>query len=118
MSYRNDGWLPKYIDAAPVTNGATITGDPLLLNAAAGVSIQVICTGGAAGTLNVDASNQDGRPSVYATPTSQAITANGTAYFTYALADPVTSFARMRCRFVATAGGNVTVAVNIRRTVP
>lgn len=117
MSYRSDGWLPHYIDTLPTATGATQAGQWLLLNGAIGISVQVALFQGAAGTLYIDATNLDDQ-SIFVTPTTQTITANGTGYFTFSMTDQVTSFAQMRCRFVATAGGNIEVAVNIRRTIP
>lgn len=117
MSLRSDGWLPHYIDNASVTSSGTQAGQWLYLNAAAGVSVQVALSNGAAGSMMIDATNLDDN-SKFVTTITQAVTANGTGYFSFSLADQLTSFAQMRCRFVATAGGNVTVAVNIRRTIP
>lgn len=118
MSFRSDGWLPHYIDKATVASGGTVTGAWVFQNAASGVSVQVVCAGGAAGSLNIDCCNQDGHPQTYITTVTQAVPANGTGYFSFSLTDQLTSFARMRCRFTATAGGNVTVALNIRRVIP
>lgn len=118
MSRAVDRWQPRYIDNQPVANGATLTGTTLQLDAASGLSVQVLCSGGAAGSVNIDCTNQDGTGLNFVTPTTQTVAANGSLYLSFGPADQATVFAQMRVRFVASAAGNVTVATNIRRAYP
>jgi len=112
-----DRWQPTYLPTQGITNGATVQGALLLLDGAAAVTVQIVLSGGAAGTLYVDATNDDAQGANFVTPTSQTVAANSSAFLSYTLTDQVTGFAQMRVRFVASAAGNVKVATNIRRYI-
>lgn len=113
---RCDHSAPKYFDAVAVNNGDTITGGVLQLNGCLALNFQLITTNGCAGTFYLDGTNQDAGTLSYVTPTTQTINANQQLVLSYSLEDNITSMHKFRCRFVASAPGNFTVALNMRHT--
>jgi len=109
-----DQHVPSHINSA-VTSSQTLTGDEIQLYACTGVTIQTACTNGAAGTVYVDITNQQGTSPAWVQTTSATVAANGTALLNFSQVDQLTSMHKMRCRFTSTAAGNVQVSVNGRR---
>lgn len=100
-----------------VTSSQTLVGADIELIGAMGLSVQTICTNGAAGTLYVDGSNQLGTTATWQNITSQTLTANQTAILNYSLIDSIMSMYKARLRFVSTATGNLVVSANARRVI-
>lgn len=116
MYYRNDGFIPDYVQNQAVASGATFVGTPVILVGAMGVTVQATCSGGLAGNLIIEGSNYDGSTATYqASPTSIAVSANGSAVASFSLTDQLTGMHQMRCRFAASAAGTLNIALNLRR---
>ena len=115
MSFRSDLTKPDYINNAAVTNGTTLVGDKVILYGAQGLSLQIIATNGAAGSLIIEGTNQFGVNATYGAAQTIAVSANGTAFASFALSDQLLVMHAIRCRFVPSASGNLSVAYNIRR---
>jgi hypothetical protein len=113
-TFRCDNHVPDHLKSA-VTASQTLTGEPVELFGAVGVSVQCTTTNGAAGTIYIDGSNQLGKGSFYVNTTNQTVAANQTVVLTNSLVDDVTAMHKVRCRFVSSAPGNVQVSLNVRR---
>lgn len=107
----------KYADTVAVTNGNTWTGDQILLFGTQALNVQCVASNGAAGTLYIDGSNQDGMACSYVSPSNVAVSANGSSTMNFSLTDAITSMRVCRLRFVPTASGNVRIDLNLRRTI-
>lgn len=117
MTWRADNNQDKYINNASVAASGTTTGEKFLMTGCLGLSVQCIATGGAAGTLFVEGTNQQGNAATVTWGAAQSVSvaANGSAYMNFSLADQLTGMHAVRCRFVSSAAGNVTVSINARR---
>lgn len=113
---RCDHSLPGYIVKTGLQSGDTVTGDSNLLNGCLALNIHIISANGCAGTFYLDGTNLDAKPLSWVTPTTQSIAANQQLVLAYSLEDNITSMHRFRCRFVASAPGDITIAINLRHT--
>jgi hypothetical protein len=113
---RCDHSLPAYLQQTGLANGATLTGPPTLLNGCLALNLHVISANGCTGTLYLDGTNQDAGQINWVTPTTQACAANQQLVLSYSLEDNITSMHRFRIRFVASAPGDIIIAVNLRHT--
>lgn len=113
-----DRSLARYADNQALTNGVPWTGDLLPLFGTQAISVQCAASNGAAGTVYIDGTNQDGVNGIFLAAANTTVAANGTSYQTFTLTDPITSMRACRLRFVPTASGNVTISINLRRIFP
>ena len=112
---RCDLHIPSYIQAT-VAGNEWLLGEFTDNNGAVGLSVQCVTSNGAAGTIYLDGTNQNGTTPAWVNTFNQPVGPNQTVIITNSLIDDVTAMARYRCRFVASAAGNVRVSVNSRRT--
>lgn len=113
-----DRWQKDYLPTQAIANGATLVGPIVTLDGSSAVTVQVVTSNSGAGTVYVDATNDDGAGATFVTTPAagQSVAANSTGFLSYTLTDQLTGFAQMRVRFVASAAGNVRVATNVRRS--
>lgn len=117
MTFRADNNQDKYLDNVAVASSGTTTGGKFSMAGCQGLTVQCLAFNGAAGTLYVEGTNQGGAANAVTWGAAQSVSvaANGSAYMSFALTDQLTGMHAIRCRFVSSAAGNVTVALNARR---
>lgn len=113
-----DRSIIKYADTVAVTNGVQWQGDTFAPFGAMAMSVQCVASNGAAGTLYIDGTNQDGVAGSYVSPANVAVSANGQSLMNFSLTDAVLAMRAVRLRFVPSASGNVRIDINLRRIFP
>jgi hypothetical protein len=116
MPYRSDNWTPEYLKQVSVDGSSSYGGAPVSLDGASAVVVQAMCSGGASGTVYIEGTLQEGPNATWVPMSSQSVVANGSTYIAFTAVDALTNMHQMRARFVSSAAGKVTVAVNMRMT--
>lgn len=120
---RLDTYIPDFAPGVAVTSGVTWVGPLLPLHGAAGVSIQVLCTNGAAGSLTIGPSNFEAVPAVIQSNglpplrngSTLSVSANGSGDLSYVMSSAQTFWKSLTFTFAPTASGNLYIAINVRR---
>lgn len=116
LGWHADDHVPQYLLNVAIPIGTTI-GPDISLNAGHGLTVQTVASGGAAGTVYIDATNFQGVTTQWVNIASSPVSANGTTLNGFSLLDQITAMHKARVRFVATAAGTLNVAVNTRLAV-
>ena len=127
MAQRTDTYIPDYVNNVAVTTGAPYVGSYIPLYGSNGLTIHIVSTNGAAGTLYVWGTNFQGNPNpavqqpnapgmgVQTGQLSAALAANSSAVIPVTPTNTLAMCAGCYIYFSPSASGNIFIAVNIRR---